>query len=239
VNHYPTTPEVIIMAKVSRTKRWVAVAGLTDRQRAVLGVIEDSMRTRGYAPSMREIGHVVGLTSPSSVKHQLLALEAKGYIRRDPNRPRALELLVTSGKLPFSAADLAARASEGSPEPVLVPVVGEIAAGGPMLAEQRIEEVLPLPRELVGEGDLFALRVVGDSMTGAAINDGDWVVVRSQPIAENGQIVAAMLDGEATVKTWRRAEGIPWLLPANPSYAPIPAKNAVILGRVVAVLRAL
>ncbi|MDR1426218.1 MAG: transcriptional repressor LexA [Bifidobacteriaceae bacterium] len=227
------------MARVGKSKRWVAVAGLTERQREVLKVIEDSLRTRGYAPSMREIGETVGLTSPSSVKHQLLALEAKGYIRRDPNRPRALELLATSSKVPFSAAELATRASESSPEPVLVPLVGRIAAGGPVMAEQRLEDVYPLPRELVGEGDLFMLRVAGDSMTGAAICDGDFVVVRSQPTAENGEIVAAMLDGDATVKTWKRAEGIAWLLPANPSYPPIPAKNAVILGRVVSVLRAL
>jgi repressor LexA len=227
------------MAKVNKAKRWVAVTGLTERQRAVLSVIEESLRTRGYAPSMREIGEVVGLTSPSSVKHQLLALEAKGYIRRDPKRPRALELLATAAKLPFSASDLAARGSDYGTEPVVVPLLGQIAAGGPMLAEQRIDDVFPLPRQLVGDGDVFALRVVGDSMTGAAICDGDIVVVRSQPTAENGEIVAAMLDGEATVKTWRRAEGIAWLLPANPFYAPIPAKNATILGRVVAVLRAI
>ncbi|MDR0432158.1 MAG: transcriptional repressor LexA [Bifidobacteriaceae bacterium] len=227
------------MARVSKSKRWVAVSGLTDRQKEVLKVIEDSVRNRGYAPSMREIGEIVGLTSPSSVKHQLLALEAKGYIRRDPNRPRALELLATSARLPFSASEMAARASERKPEPVLVPLVGRIAAGGPIMAEQSLEDVLPLPRELVGDGELFMLRVLGDSMSGVAICDGDWVVVRSQPTAENGEIVAALLDDEATVKTWKRAEGIAWLLPANPSYPPIPAANATILGRVVAVLRAL
>jgi repressor LexA len=188
---------------------------------------------------MREIGQAVGLTSPSSVKHQLLALEAKGYIRRDPRRPRALELLTTSARVAFAAEDLAASAGERTPEPVLVPMVGRIAAGNPILAEQHLEDVFPLPRELVGDGSLFMLQVRGDSMTGAAICDGDWVVVRSQATAENGEIVAAMLDGDATVKTWKRAEGIAWLLPANPSYPPIPAKNATILGRVVAVLRAL
>ncbi|MDR1152733.1 MAG: transcriptional repressor LexA [Bifidobacteriaceae bacterium] len=227
------------MARVSKSKRWVAVAGLTSRQKEVLKVIEDSVRTRGYAPSMREIGEIVGLASPSSVKHQLLALEAKGYIRRDPNRPRALELLTTSARVPFSAADLAAHAAEHTSEPVFVPMVGRIAAGGPITAEQRLEEVLPLPRELVGDGDMFMLRVQGDSMTGAAICDGDWVVVRSQPTAENGEIVVALLGDEATVKTWKRADGIAWLLPANPSYPPIQAGNATILGRVVAVLRAL
>jgi repressor LexA len=226
------------MAKISKSKRWVAVSGLTDRQKEILRVIEESVRTRGYAPSMREIGDTVGLTSPSSVKHQLLALESKGFIRRDPKRPRALELLATSARLPFSAADLAARAAKAKPEAVLVPMVGRIAAGGPILAEQHLEDVYPLPRELVGDGDLFLLRVAGESMTGVAICDGDWVVVRAQPTAENGEIVAAMLDGEATVKTWKRSQGMAWLLPANPSYPPIPAKNAVILGRVVAVLRA-
>jgi repressor LexA len=229
----------VTVAKVGKTKRWVAVAGLTDRQKQVLGVIEESVRARGYAPSMREIGQIVGLASPSSVKHQLLALESKGYIRRDPNRPRALELLATSARLPFSAAEMAARGAEHQVEPVLVPLIGRIAAGGPILAEQNLEDVYPLPRELVGEGDLFLLRVQGDSMIGAGICDGDLVVVRAQPTAENGQIVAALLDGEATVKTWKRAEGIAWLLPANPSYPPIPAKSAVIMGRVVAVLRAL
>jgi len=121
--------------------------------------------------------------------------------------------------------------------PAYVPMVGRIAAGGPMLAEQRVEDVFPLPRELVGEGTLFMLRVVGESMIEAAICDRDWVVVRQQPVADNGDIVAAMIDGEATVKTYRRRDGHVWLLPSNPAFEPINGDEAVILGRVTAVLR--
>jgi repressor LexA len=119
----------------------------------------------------------------------------------------------------------------------MVPLLGRIAAGGPILAEQLVEEVYPLPRTLVGEGTLYMLKVQGDSMIDAAIADGDWVVVRQQPDADNGDIVAAMIDGEATVKTFRRRDGHAWLLPQNPAYSPIPADQASILGRVVAVLR--
>jgi repressor LexA len=125
----------------------------------------------------------------------------------------------------------------GSPAPVLVPVVGRIAAGGPILAEQVVEDVFPLPRTVVGEGTLYMLKVQGDSMIEAAITDGDWVVVRQQPDADNGEIVAAMIDGEATVKTFRRRDGHAWLMPQNPAYSPIPADDATILGRIVAVLR--
>jgi repressor LexA len=126
-----------------------------------------------------------------------------------------------------------------SQEAAYVPLVGRIAAGGPILAEERIEEIFPLPRQLVGEGTLFLLNVVGDSMINAAIADGDWVVVRQQPVAENGDIVAAMIDGEATVKTFKRRDGHIWLLPSNPAYEPIPGDDATVLGRVVAVLRKL
>jgi len=118
-----------------------------------------------------------------------------------------------------------------------VPLVGRIAAGGPVLAEQAVEDVFPLPRQLVGEGALFLLQVRGDSMVDAAIADGDWVVVRQQQVAENGEIVAAMIDGEATVKTYRRRDGHVWLIPHNPAYEPIPGDGATVLGRVVAVLR--
>ena len=120
-----------------------------------------------------------------------------------------------------------------------MPVVGRIAAGGPILAEQVVEDVFPLPRQLVGDGDLFLLKVVGDSMIDAAICDGDWVVVRRQPVAENGEIVAAMIDGEATVKTLKRIDGHVWLMPHNPAYSPIPGDESTILGRVVSVLRSL
>jgi repressor LexA len=201
------------------------LAGLTPRQRRVLQVIKESVQRRGYPPSMREIGEAVGLTSTSSVAHQLASLQRMGFLRRDPNRPRAVEI-----RLPEA---------EGPPGPVpaYVPVVGRIAAGGPIVAEQVVEDVFPLPRQLVGEGTLFLLRVTGDSMIDAAIADGDWVVVRQQPVAENGEIVAAMIDGEATVKTFKRRGDRVELLPANPAYAPIPGTEATILGRVVAVLR--
>jgi repressor LexA len=213
--------------------------GLTPRQRMVLDTIRSAVEARGYPPSMREIGEAVGLTSPSSVKHQLMALERKGYVRRDPNRPRAIEVVVQDDARVASAAGSFGYADIEAPTPSYVPVVGRIAAGGPILAEQVVEDVFPLPRQLVGTGELFLLKVVGDSMVDAAICDGDWVVVRRQPQAENGEVVAAMLEGEATVKTFRRREGHLWLLPANAAYSPIPADDVTILGRVVAVLRSL
>ena len=210
--------------------------GLTDRQRLVLETIKESVESRGYPPSMREIGERVGLTSPSSVAHQLTTLERKGYLRRDPNRPRAIEVMLPGD--PTQSAD-PTDSAESRPTPSYVPVVGRIAAGGPILAEQAVEDVFPLPKQLVGDGQLFMLKVVGDSMVDAAICDGDWVVVRQQPVADNGEIVAAMLDGEATVKTFRRRDGHIWLLPHNPAYDPIDGDKAQILGRVVAVLRRL
>lgn len=215
-------------------------SGLTPRQRRVLDVILDSVQRRGYPPSMREIGEVVGLTSPSSVAYQLHTLERKGFIRRDPNRPRAIEVMGADHGAAGAAGGAGYDATgEGDhrPAPSFVPVVGRIAAGGPILAEEAVEDVFPLPRQLVGEGTLFLLHVVGDSMVDAAICDGDWVVVRQQPVAENGDIVAAMIDGEATVKTFKRRDGQVWLLPHNPAYAPIPGDEATILGRVTAVLR--
>jgi repressor LexA len=187
---------------------------------------------------MREIGEAVGLTSPSSVKHQLTALERKGFLRRDPNRPRAIEVVQPNDSrtiAPLSDPDPSV--AEQAPRPAYVPVVGRIAAGGPILAEQVVEDVFPLPRQLVGEGDLFLLRVVGDSMIDAAICDGDWVVVRRQNVAENGEIVAAMIDGEATVKTFKLADGHVWLMPHNAAYSPIPGDDSQVLGRVVSVLR--
>ena len=213
--------------------------GLTPRQRRVLEVIRDSVQRRGYPPSMREIGEAVGLTSTSSVAHQLATLQRKGFLRRDPNRPRAVDVrLPAEAQSPQDEVDVDEEARRAArPEATYVPVVGRIAAGGPILAEQAIEDVFPLPRQLVGEGTLFLLRVAGDSMVDAAIADGDWVVVRQQPVAENGDIVAAMIDGEATVKTFRRRDGHVWLLPHNAAYQPIPGDEATILGRVVAVLR--
>lgn len=226
--------------------------GLTARQRRVMEVIRDSVERRGYPPSVREIGDAVGLSSSSSVAHQLATLQRKGFLRRDPNRPRAVDLRSPdeiqaardAGQARKGRAEVAhpgSRDDTGSaderPTPRYVPVVGRIAAGAPILAEQRIEDVFPLPRELVGEGTLFLLRVAGDSMIDAAICDGDWVVVRQQAVADNGDIVAAMIDGEATIKTLRRRDGRTWLLPHNASYQPIPGDEATILGRVVTVLR--
>jgi repressor LexA len=208
---------------------------LTERQRTILEVIRASVTSRGYPPSIREIGDAVGLTSTSSVAHQLRTLERKGYIRRDPNRPRAVDVRGADDGGLTPVTDIAG--SDTLPEPTFVPVLGRIAAGGPILAEEAVEDVFPLPRELVGEGTLFLLKVVGDSMIEAAICDGDWVVVRQQNVADNGDIVAAMLDGEATVKTFRRAGGQVWLMPHNPAYDPIPGNEATVLGKVVTVIR--
>lgn len=218
--------------------------GLTPRQQRVLNVLRDALEERGYPPSMREIGQKVGLTSSSSVSHQLRQLEEKGFIKRDPHRPRAIEV--------FLPEWMAARKSMGSaeessfdetgvgdalPEASYIPLVGRIAAGGPILAEERVEDVFPLPKSLVGDGSLFLLEVSGDSMLDAAICDGDYVVVRQQATAENGEIVAAMIEGEATVKTFQRKDGQVWLLPHNDAYEPIDGKHATVLGKVTAVLR--
>lgn len=217
-------------------------AGLTERQRKVLEVIRASVTERGYPPSIREIGDAVGLTSTSSVAHQLRTLERKGFLRRDANRPRAVDVR----GLDEVQADHAAAVADGSapsedqlPTPTFVPVLGRIAAGGPILAEEAVEDVFPLPRELVGQGSLFLLKVVGESMIDAAICDGDWVVVRQQSVADNGDIVAAMIEGEATVKTFKRTKGDVWLMPHNPLFEPIPGNDAAILGKVVTVMRKL
>lgn len=235
---------------------------ISERQREILRAICDAIADRGFPPTVREIGEHVGLKSSSSVKYQLDLLAQEELIVRDPRRPRTIEV-TDEGR---ERAGLPRRASappipsstslrtppDFQPEtfrvddidmpisaPVNVPAVGRIAAGGPILAEQLIEDVFPLPRQLTGDGDLFMLSVSGDSMIDAAICDGDWVVVRRQPVAENGQIVAAMIDGEATVKTLSKKDGHIWLLPRNTNYAPIPGDDAEILGKVVTVLRAL
>jgi repressor LexA len=211
----------------------VFAADLTARQRRILDYIRDTVDRRGYPPTVREIGEAVGLVSPSSVAYQMGVLQRKGYLRKDPNRPRAVDVR------PMSELEVddeeAVRAAR--PAPAFVPVLGRIAAGGPILAEQSVEAVFPLPREIVGEGTLFLLQVKGDSMLDAAICDGDWVVVRQQPNATNGEIVAAMIDGEATVKTYRFRDGHIWLVPHNPAFEPIPGDDATIMGKVVAVLR--
>jgi len=208
---------------------------LSDKQLAILDVIQRSVSARGYPPSMREIGDAVGLSSLSSVTHQLGQLELSGYLRRDPNRPRAMEVLID---LPGSGEDV----SDSAPsvgDAVMVPLVGRIAAGIPITAEQQVDEVFPLPRQLTGKGELFMLKVVGESMIDAAICDGDWVVVRQQKTAENGDIVAAMLDNEATVKVFRQRDGHTWLLPRNSNFEPILGDHAEVLGKVVTVLRSL
>ena len=216
---------------------------LTPRQRRILQFIHDWVQERGYSPSMREIGRAVGLTSTSSVEHQLSTLESKGHLRREAGCPRTVEVRLP-GVPPVSTKDRADAKSAAGParrifarEATRVPLVGRIAAGSPVPAEESADEAFPLPKELVGEGDLFMLKVTGDSMIGAAITDGDWVVVRQQSDAESGEIVAAMIDGEATVKTLKRSGNHVWLMPHNSAYPPILGDQATILGRVVTVLR--
>jgi repressor LexA len=218
---------------------------LTWRQRKVLQVIRDSVQKRGYPPSMREIGEAVGLTSTSSVSYQLSTLQKKGYLHRDVGRPRTVEVRLPGHPAVRPEQNREVETTEPTPdgldipsqEATYVPLVGRIAAGIPILAEEQVEDILPLPRQLVGEGTLFMLNVAGDSMINAAIADGDWVVVRKQEDAENGEIVAAMVEGEATVKTLKRSDGHVWLMPHNPAYTPILGDHADILGKVVAVLR--
>ena len=204
---------------------------LTDRQQRILEMIRESVATRGYPPSVREIGEAVGLRSPSSVHSQLAALERGGYLRRDPSRPRAIEVRFdpdTELSMPM------VRSKQ-------VPLVGEIAAGAPIIAEERVEQIFPLPQELVGDGTLFMLRVRGESMVLAGVLPGDYVVIRQQPAVEQGEMCAALIDGEATVKFFRRTKaGEVFLDPANEGYEPIPVsseQDASILGKVVAVLR--
>ena len=218
--------------------------GLTARQQKVLATIKDAIEKRGYPPSMREIGEAVGLTSSSSVAHQLKTLEEKGFLKRDPTRPRALEVFlpeVMAARRSLGTAEESSVDETGigdtMPAASYVPMVGRIAAGGPILAEERVEDVFPLPKQLVGDGQLFLLEVAGDSMIDAAICNGDYVVIRQQPTAENGDVVAAMIDGEATVKTFQRKDGKVWLLPHNAAYEPIDGTHATILGKVTAVLR--
>src|SRR6202034_2570992 len=197
------------------------------RQRKILQAIRDSVQKRGYPPSMREIAEAVGLISTSGVSYQLAILERKGYLHRDLRRPRTVEV-----HLPGRPAE----ENPAPPETVHVPLVGRVDPGGPLLAARQIEEVFPLPRKLVGDGPVFMLRVAGDSMINAAIADGDWVVIHPQETADNGDIVAAMIDGEATVKTLNRSGDHVWLMPQNRSYLPTLGDHAAIIGKVVAVI---
>ncbi len=205
-------------------------AELTARQLTILDFIKTATESQGYAPSMREIGDAAGLASPASVKYQLDILEEKGFIRRDENRGRAMEVVLPDHMTGESAHSDKTR---------FIPLVGSIAAGVPITANQQVEETLPLPESLVGKGDLFMLKVKGESMINAAICDGDYVVIRQQKDANNGDIVAAMIDGEATVKTFSRKNGHIWLLPANDDFAPIDGDQCEVLGKVTAVLRSI
>lgn len=210
-----------------------ATSSLTQRQQHILEVIHRHLDDQGYPPSVREIGEEVGLSSPSSVHAQLSQLEAKGFLRRDPTKPRALEMRVDPD------TDL-----EAKPSPTRnVPLVGEIAAGAPIVAEERVEELVSLPKSLVGDGTLFMLRIRGESMIDAGIMPGDLVVVREQPSVERGEMCAALVEGEATVKRYRRApNGDVFLDPANDDFDPIPLspdQDAAIMGKVVTVLRSL
>lgn len=205
--------------------------GLTERQRQILVFIQEALKDRGFPPTIREIGEACGLTSPSSVSHQLAALEKKGFLKRDAKSPRAIDLVSQEDSQEFSIP------AENLPTPSYVPLLGQIAAGGPILAQESIESVYALPQEIVGSGEVFMLKVVGDSMIDAAICHGDMVVVKKQPDADNGDIVAALLDDEATVKTLKRKDGHVWLMPQNPNYEPIDGDQARIMGKVVAVIR--
>ncbi|MCP8996399.1 transcriptional repressor LexA [Rothia sp. P3C3.S176] len=216
---------------------------LTARQQKILDAIRTEIEQKGYPPSMRQIGDMVGLASLSSVTHQLGRLETMGYIRRDPKLPRAIEVLDENGVGMHGSSSSSLpelpNFEVGDEDLVPVPLVGRIAAGGPITAEQSVEDVFALPRQLVGSGKLFMLKVKGDSMIDAAICDGDWVVVREQHTADNGDIVAALLDDEATVKVFRQVDGHTWLMPRNSNYEPIMGDRATVMGKVVSVLRSL
>ncbi len=228
--------------------RDLAGGSLTPRQRKIVQVIEDGMRSNGYPPTLREIGDAAGLASTSSVSHQLASLQHKGLLTRGTGRPRTAVVPLRAapdGESGCPAARPAGRPGTGARTAVIaeVPLVGRIRAGDPLLTHEQVEDVIPLPRQLVGGGELIMLRVVGESMIDAAITDGDWVVVRRESDVENGDIVAAMIESEvsaepeATIKTFKRTAGHVWLIPHNPAYEPIPGDEATIIGKVVAVLR--
>ena len=236
----PGLSEGLIERRVPMTNR---EDDLTPRQRQILDVVRSNIAECGYPPSVREIGARVGLASPSTVKHHLDTLEKLGVLERAAGRPRAIRAPQERSRQVKASGDVVAPieipVSHAEGPSAQFPLVGRIAAGAPVTAEQHVEDVFTLPTRLTGTGELFVLEVTGDSMIDAAICDGDYVVVRSQPTADNGTIVAAMIEGEATVKVFSRTDGHVWLLPRNESYAPIPGDDAVILGRVVTVVRAL
>ncbi|MDO5099134.1 MAG: transcriptional repressor LexA [Corynebacterium sp.] len=220
---------------------------LTERQRRILQVIRDAVILRGYPPSIREIGDAAGLQSTSSVAYQLKELERKGFLRRDPNKPRAVDVRTLPGDdLPKAGPKtkggkvFSTPPSEDASSPQFIPVVGSIAAGNPILAEENVSAYYPLPEEIVGSGELFMLQVVGESMRDAGILNGDWVVIRSQKVAEQGEFVAAMIDDEATVKEFFKDESGTWLLPHNEAFSPIAVTpDTELLGKVVSVMRKL
>lgn len=197
---------------------------LTPREQAIMEIIKNNLRIKGYPPSVREIGQSVGLKSSSTVHGYLRRLEEKGLLRRDPTKPRALELLDVRDK----------PVSENT---CLVPLLGRVAAGQPILAVESRDTMLPLPVGFFGDGDLFMLTVRGESMIEAGIHEGDVVVVRKQPVANNGDIVVALLEDEATVKRFYKENGHVRLQPENPHMEPIISTNVTILGKVVGLLR--
>ncbi len=205
---------------------------LTERQRQILHVIEKSMQERGYPPSVREIGEAVGLNSPSTVHNHLATLQKMGFLRRDPTKPRAIEVRFDTN----SEVAMERRPSRH------VPLVGDVAAGTNVLAQQNVEDLIPLPTDFTGEGDLFMLRVRGDSMIDAGILDGDYVVARQQNVADNGDIVVAGIPGEeATVKTFKKSGAKITLVPANSTMQPMvfAADEVTVFGKVVTVMRSL
>lgn len=215
------------------------LADLSPRQRRILEVIRDAVVLRGYPPSIREIGDAAGLQSTSSVAYQLKELEKKGFLRRDPNKPRAVDVRHLPGDSAPKKAPAPATVPPEASATSYVPIVGSIAAGSPILAEENVDDYFPLPSDVVGDGELYMLKVSGDSMRDAGILHGDWIVMRSQPVAEEGEFVAALIDGEATVKEFHKdATGV-WLLPHNDAYDPIDGTHAQIMGKVVSVMRKL
>ncbi len=209
-------------------------AELSEIQRQILSAIQTYRAEKGYNPTMREVGAAVGLSSTSSVSYQLSQLRELGYLAKADSGQRAMDVLKDEkGHAPRDEA-------ETLPDNVVrIPRVGRIAAGGPILAEQNIEDYLTLPRDLVGFGNLFMLKIVGDSMIDAGIHDGDWVVVREQNTADNGDIVAALLEDSATVKVLNVTPGQVWLMPRNSNHTPIDGNSAIIMGKVVSVIRAI
>ncbi|HCT9180135.1 repressor LexA [Corynebacterium sp. HMSC056E09] len=240
------------MARNPKRSDHPSLDSLSPRQRRILEVIHDAVMLRGYPPSIREIGDATGLQSTSSVAYQLKQLEEKGFLRRDPNKPRAVDVRHfpgaddpkkpgrKTGQTIAPSGTSTPDAPEDAATPNYIPVVGRIAAGSPITAEENIDAYFPMPGEILGSGELYMLQVVGDSMQDAGILNGDWVIIRSQSVAEEGEFVAALLDGEeATVKEFHRDSSGVWLLPHNDAYSPIKGDEAEIMGKVVSVFRKL